>query len=110
MVVSNLQDVIYDPNFSQGVPSRGAPLLAPPVVVPPIRISPLEGGALPVEVPNHDVFQDSILTVVSQTLYQSEYQPNSDPQLYLDFEINLKEFELILVKFALLVSDILKII
>ena len=64
-----------------------------------------EGGDPHIQIPKRDVFQDSILAIVSQTLYQTEYEPKSDPHLYLDLEINFKEFELILVKFGLLVCN-----
>lgn len=106
---SNLQNVIYEVVIQEDIlpidlPSIDAPKGGdiPPVDLP--LIDAPEGGDVVVEVPKHDTFQDSILTIVSQILYQTIYEPKSDPHLYLEFEINFKEFELILVKFALLVS------
>ena len=87
------------------MPLKGDPLVdAPP---PPLVHLPAVEGDVPnvphIEVPKHDVFQDSILNIISQLLYLTKYEPKSNPQLYLDLEINFKEFELILVKFALVV-------
>lgn len=43
-----------------------------------------------------------LLKTISETLYQIKYQ-DGDPTLYLEFEINFKEFELILLQLANLV-------